>query len=381
MFSVCRRGMKKPAACIQTFGCQMNEHDSEKIAHVLSRSGYREASNPEDADLIILNTCTVREKAEQKVYSSLGRLRRLKKKGPGIIIGVGGCLAQQEGERRFERNAPPDFVFGTQNIHRLPALIEEVASGAKKCLAIDFQEENPLLGTSPRPGNGGRVKAFVTVMQGCNNYCSYCIVPYVRGEEVSRRPGEIIEEIQGLSGQGVKEIILLGQNVNSYGRGLEGNPTFADLLEGVDRIDGVERIRFTTSHPQYLSAELIHAFRDRDKRCEPVLLPVQSGSNRILRRMNRRYTREQYRARVEKLRETVEDMSITGDIIVGFPGESEEDFKDTMDLVEAVQFDGIFSFKYSSRKGTGSASFKDPLPEGLKLEKIRSLQQLQEGIT
>ena len=358
----------------------MNVYDSELIAIQMADLGYLQTSAVEKADLVILNTCTIRAKAEQKAFSFLGRLARLKKKKPGLIIGVGGCVAQQEGDQMLKRVPHLDLVFGTQAIDRLPVLISKIE--AKRCRIVDVaMTENPdpfepaLVEQSQNP-----VSRFVTIMRGCDNYCTYCVVPYVRGRETSRHPDNIIKEIKLVVDSGVKEVTLLGQNVNSYGK-KEGLLSFAQLLDRVQRIEGLSRIRFTTSHPKDFDQELINAFQTNDKLCNHIHLPVQSGSNRILKRMNRKYTRELYLDKVAKLRDTCPDIAITSDIIVGFPGESEADFNETLDLLKKVEYDGLFAFMYSDRPNAPATQLKAKIPEAQKSERLQILLDLQESYT
>ena len=364
---------------LKTYGCQMNEHDSEKILDILMGVNYHVTRTIHDADLILINTCTVREKPEHKVYSTLGRLRGLKERKEGLILGVGGCLAQQEGDRLLERFPYLDLVFGTHNLHRLPDLVEDIRKTRTRRCETCFYDRAPSMELIPRGEQ--KVRAYVTIMQGCDNYCSYCIVPLVRGSERSRPVGRILEEVQMLVDSGVKEVILLGQNVNSYGKGLRERPCFSALLRRIDEIDGLERIRFTTSHPKDLSRELIQCFRDLQKLCEHFHLPFQSGSNRILRRMNRGYSREDYLEKVGQLREVCPDIAITADVLVGFPGETERDFQDTLDLIEAVQFDNLFSFRFSKRKGTVAVDLSGQVPQKDKGERLKALQEIQKQIT
>ena len=372
--------MKQKAVFIKTFGCQMNEHDSEKIHRILGDHDYKLTENIDNADLVLLNTCSIREKAEHKVYSSLGRLRRLKDKNPKLIIGVGGCVAQQEGERLLRRVPYLDMVFGTHNIHKLPEFIHDVERTGKRILETSLYDSVPSLGVCSNPREK-EIKSYVTIMQGCDNYCSYCIVPYVRGREISRPSGEILEEVRILSEKGVKEITLLGQNVNSYGRGIAGDMTFPQLLHSINKIDGIERIRFTTSHPKDLSPELISCFGQLDKLCEHIHLPVQSGSNLVLKAMNRRYTAEEYIAKVERLRKACPKISITSDIIVGFPGETEKDFEDTLELIGVVKFNSLFSFKYSDRVETKASTLPEKVGDEVKGKRLSVLQTYQKLFT
>jgi tRNA-2-methylthio-N6-dimethylallyladenosine synthase len=365
---------------IMTFGCQMNEHDSLKIASLLEAEGYCLVEDPERADCVILNTCSVREKPQHKVYSALGRLRRLKAKRPYLVIGVGGCVAQQEGSRLLERVPYLDFVFGTHHIHQVPEMVRWAQEGRKRSCEISFESDVRSLHHCPRPLKD-EVRAYITIMQGCNNFCSFCVVPYVRGREQSRPPGEILAEAEALAARGVREVILLGQNVNSYGRDLPGSPSFPELLGLLNRVDGIHRIRFTTSHPKDLSVELMDALATLDKVCEHLHLPVQSGSSKVLAAMNRGYTREEYLAKVESLRDRVPGIALTTDVIVGFPGELEEDLQQTLSLLEAVRFDAIYSFKYSPRPMTRAFGLPGDPPEEVKGERLARVQRLQEEIT
>lgn len=365
---------------IETYGCQMNEHDSEQMLRLLERYDYRKAQKPEEADLILINTCSVREKPEHKVYSALGRYRKLKEK-KGVILGVTGCVAQQEGERLFERIPYLDMVLGTQAIPHLPNLLEKIERHKERVCEIGFDRSGAYLNPILPEKEKFQIKSYVTIMQGCDHFCSFCIVPYVRGRERSRPSHEIIDEVRHLVKMGIKEVCLLGQNVNSYGKGVEGEIRFPELLDQINRIEGLERIRFTTSHPEDLSDELIRSFSNLDKLCEHIHLPFQSGSDRILRRMNRRYTHSSYLEKVGLLRKACPSIAITADVMVGFPGEEEEDFQQTLSLLKEVQFDELFSFKYSPRKGTRAAQFEDQVDEGIKKERLFLLQKIQNEIT
>ena len=366
---------------LKTFGCQMNVHDSEKMLSILAEHEYRPTRDIHRADVILLNTCSVRAKPEHKVYSTLGRLEKLKEGNHQLIIGVGGCVAQQEGPRLLDRIGHLDLVLGTHNIHRLPELIRDVQATRRTVCAVDFCDEVRSLDISPIPSNGEKLKSYVTIMQGCDNFCSFCIVPHVRGREKSRPSENILGEIRALSKRDVREVALLGQNVNSYGRDLSGGLTFAQLLAHINEIEGTWRIRFTTSHPKDISEELIRAFGKLEKVCEHIHLPFQSGSDRVLERMNRGYTRKQYMEKARLLREACTDIGITADVMVGFPGEDERDFHETLDLIKRVQFDNLFSFKYSPRKGTEAARFPDQIDESTKSRRLRILQELQKQIT
>ena len=362
---------------IHTFGCQMNLHDSEQMAQLLGEAGYVKASEVGRADIIIINTCTVREKAAQKVYSHLGRLKKLKQKNPDLIMGVTGCLAQ-ELRGGFFRKAPYlDLVIGTHNIHRLAEIIGEIRDRRSQIVETSFRRSVQSLGirTLPSPGS---VSAFVTIMQGCNNFCSYCIVPYVRGREESRQSSDIIDEIKSLAGSGISEVTLLGQNVNSYGATLSGDVDFPELLRMINKIDGINRIRFTTSHPKDLSSDLAACFADLDTVCEHIHLPVQSGSDYVLKKMKRGYTVEEYLEKVHMLKDACPDISITSDMIVGFPGEKESDFQKTIDLMGKVRFDNTFSFRYCDRHGTASEGYDGKVEETVKHERLSRLQSFQE---
>ena len=365
---------------IETYGCQMNEHDSERMLRLLESFHYTETKEAHQADLILINTCSVREKPEHKVYSALGRFRKLKEK-KGTLIGVAGCVAQQEGERLLDRIPYLDMVIGTHAIPLIPQLLERVEVSGEQVCEIGFDREGEYLRTLLPQSPLAKVKAYITIMQGCDHFCSFCIVPYVRGRERSRPSGEILEEIRRLAEMGVKEVFLLGQNVNGYGKGLQGEVDFPHLLSRINEIEGIERIRFTTSHPADLSEALIESFSDLKKLCEHIHLPFQSGSDRILKAMHRGYTRESYLERIERLKEVCPSIAVTSDAIVGFPGEEEDDFKETLDLIEKVRFDDLFSFKYSPRKGTRAAQLPNQVDEELKQERLSLLQKIQREIT
>ncbi len=365
---------------VATFGCQMNVSDSEKIAAILQPAGYDQTSDHRRADLIILNTCSIRAKAEQKVYSELGRFKRLKQGERPILLAVGGCIAQQEGERLLSRIPYLDFVFGTHNLHQLPDLVQRAEVG-ERCAAVGFRDVDERLDLFPSDLTRGSVTRFVTVMQGCNNYCAYCIVPYVRGEEVSRRSADILAEISGMAANGVKEVTLLGQNVNSYGLTNPAEPDFATLLRSIAAIDGIERLRFTTSHPKDISAPLIACFAELGKLCSHIHLPAQSGSDAVLQSMGRGYSRSHYLRKIEELRCARPDIQITGDMIIGFPGETAADFQQTLDLMAEVGYADLFSFIYSPRPGTRAATLPDDLPHEEKQERLERLQGLQREMT
>jgi len=361
---------------LETFGCQMNENDSDRILGFLKDIKYSRTDRPENADLIIINTCSVRDKAEQKVYSILGRFRELKKERPWLIIGVSGCVAQQEGAALLKRVPYLDIVLGPHNIHKLKGYLDEVSLDRKRVVSTELYEtidDGEYSYTPPQIG----IKAFVSIMRGCNNFCSYCIVPYTRGREVSRPAPEIVEDVSRLVDSGVREVTLIGQNVNSY----EGGLGFPGLLREVANVAGIERVRFITSHPKDISDELIGLFKNEPKLCRHIHLPAQSGSDKILKRMRRGYSAAEYRSKVEKIRELYPDFAITTDIIVGFPGESERDFERTMELIESVRFDNIFSFMYSPRPKTKAAVMDDHVPLEIKSERLRLLQETQREIT
>jgi len=380
LFRKATKYMKTKHLYINTIGCQMNVYDSEQIAMGLKSLRYKMTTLPDKADLIIVNTCAIREKAEQKVFSFLGRLAGLKRKKPNLIIGVGGCVAQQEGANILQRLPYLDLVFGTHAIGRLPGIIKAIES--KKCRIVDVEmsEQVEELDFITNEYHKGKVTSFVTIMQGCDNYCTYCVVPYVRGRETSRNPDKIINEIRNLVKSGVREVTLLGQNVNSYGK-KEGLCTFPELLALVNKIDGLLRIRFTTSHPKDLSPDLVLAFKDLDKICNHIHLPIQSGSNSVLKRMNRKYSRKLYLEKIEKLRNICPDIAVTSDIIVGFPGETRADFEETLELIEKVGFDGLFAFKYSDRPNAVAARFEEKISEKEKKERLQQVLNLQAHFT
>jgi tRNA-2-methylthio-N6-dimethylallyladenosine synthase len=367
---------------LQTYGCQMNQYDSERITQVMGPMDYERTDRIETADLVILNTCSVRDRAEQKVYSALGRWKELKEQREGIVIGVGGCVAQQEGAKLLKRLPHLDLVFGTHNIHKLPQMVEQVQVSRTRPVETAFYRE-PSYMEDPRSRPDVRgAKAFVTIMQGCNKVCSFCIVPYVRGREVSRPSGKIVDEIESLIRQGVKEVMLLGQNVNSYGKTSPGEISFAELLSRVNGIDGLQRIRFTTSHPQDLSPELIEAFATLDKLCEHLHLPVQSGADSVLFRMRRGYTCDEYLARIDRLRQRCPDVALSTDIIVGFPGETDAEFADTLEMLRQVEYDEIYSFVYSPRPQTVSAKiYDDDVGGEIKKARLQQVQSLQKEIS
>lgn len=367
---------------IQTYGCQMNQHDSERIVQVMRRMDYVPTDNPENADLIVLNTCSVRDKAEQKVYSALGRWRELKQLKKDLIIGVSGCVAQQEGESLLRRIPYLDLVFGTHNIHKLPEMVRQVEMlGQRPAELAFYRDPSYMEGPEGRPEVHGP-KAFVTIMQGCNKVCSFCIVPYVRGREISRSSEKIVREIQDLTRHSVKEVMLLGQNVNSYGKHSPGELTFPELLNRINAIEGLERIRFTTSHPQDLSPQLIEAYAELEKLCEHLHLPVQSGSDAVLRRMRRGYSREEYLSRLRSLRDRCPQVALSTDIIVGFPGETEQEFEQTLAILREVAYDEIFAFMYSPRPHTAATKlYQEHVSEEVKKERLTQIQRVQNEIS
>ena len=369
---------RRPTAFIQTFGCQMNARDSEKLLGILEEAGFVQGAD-ENSDFVLYNTCTVRENANLKVYGRLGYLGGLKRKNPDMLIALCGCMMQEpqvvEKIRKSYRHV--DIIFGTHNIFRLAELIFRRLT--EKKMVVDIWEGTDAIVEDLPVERKYPFKSGVNIMFGCNNFCSYCIVPYVRGRERSRNPEDIIHEIEGLVADGVVEVMLLGQNVNSYGKTLEEPITFAELLRRVEQIDGLERIRFMTSHPKDLSDELIEVMKNSRKICKHLHLPVQSGSSRILKQMNRKYTKEQYLELVDKLRAAVPDISLTTDIIVGFPGETEEDFQETLDVVRRVRYDSAFTFIYSKRTGTPAAAMEDQVPEDVVKERFdRLLKEVQD---
>ncbi|MDQ1309974.1 MAG: tRNA-2-methylthio-N6-dimethylallyladenosine synthase [Pseudomonadota bacterium] len=365
-----------PRVHVRTHGCQMNEYDSARMADVLRESGgYEPTDDPAAADLLLLNTCSVREKAQEKVFSLLGQWRLLKLARPGVIIGVGGCVASQEGEGITARAPFVDLVFGPQTLHRLPEMIERVQAGGRAVVDVSFPEIEKF-DRLPEPRATGAT-VFVSIMEGCSKYCTFCVVPYTRGEEVSRSVAQVMDEIRGLAAQGASEIVLLGQNVNAYRGALDGGgyADLAALIYFVAEVPGVERIRFTTSHPVEFRDSLVEAYRDVPQLANFLHLPVQSGSDRILALMKRGHTVLEYKQKIRRLRAVRPDICISSDFIVGFPGETERDFEATMDLIAEVGFDQSFSFLYSRRPGTPAASLPDDLPHSVKQARLERLQQ------
>lgn len=356
-----------------TYGCQMNEHDTEKLNAMLADMGYDTTKKFEDADLIIFNTCAVRENAEFKVYGNLGHIKKLKETRPDLILAVCGCMMQQpqvvaEIKKKYKY---VDLVFGTHNIINFPALLEDTLTGKGQVVEVWEKEGDVVEGL--RSVRKKTIKAYVNIMYGCNNFCTYCIVPYTRGRERSRKVEDIVDEVRTLAEAGTREVMLLGQNVNSYGKTLETPVDFADLLMAVNEIEGIERIRFMTSHPKDISQKLLDTMAKADKVCEYLHLPFQAGSNNVLKRMNRRYTREQYLDIIHRARTLMPDLGVTTDIIMGFPGETDEDFEDTLDIIKRVGYDSAFTYLYSIRTGTPAATYEDQVPEDVKHARITEL--------
>ncbi len=364
---------------IKTFGCQMNEYDSDKMADVLhAAQGYEPTTNVDEADLILFNTCSVREKAQEKVFSDLGRIKHLKEKG--VLIGVGGCVASQEGEAIIARAPYVDVVFGPQTLHRLPQLLAQRAAQMRPQVDISFPEIEKFDHLPPAKVEGAT--AFVSIMEGCSKYCSYCVVPYTRGEEVSRPFDDVLTEVAGLASQGVKEVTLLGQNVNAYRGAMGGTSDIADfalLIEVVAEIPGIERIRYTTSHPNEFTQRLVDVYARVPQLVSHLHLPVQHGSDRILMAMKRGYTAMEYKSTVRKLRAIRPNISLSSDFIVGFPGETDDDFNKLMSLIADIGFDASFSFVYSARPGTPAATLTDDTPQAVKLKRLQALQAVIDG--
>lgn len=360
-------------ALVITHGCQMNEHDSEKISWLLEKMGYKIVEEIEDANFIIVNTCSVRHSAEDKVYGQLGNLKNLKNKRKNLKIAVCGCMMQRKESREYviEKFPNVDIIFGTNNIWKLPELIYSSYNGKK--LSIDI-EDNPLdIDDNLGANRLYSFKSYVNIMYGCNNFCSYCIVPYTRGRETSRKPSDIIKEVKNLALNGTREVTLLGQNVNSYGKNFDNGYEFYNLLEEINEIDGIERIRFMTSHPKDISDELIYSFKNLDKLSNFLHLPVQAGSSRVLKLMNRKYTKEDYLRKIDKIKNINPGIALSTDLMVGFPGETEEDFKDTLDLVKKVEYDTSFTFIYSVRENTPAAKRTDQVPDKVKHDRFERL--------
>ncbi len=362
---------------IQTFGCQMNDHDSQMLARLLEQDGYLEVAEASAADVVLVNTCAIRDKAEQKVYSQLGRYRELKRERPELVLAVGGCVAQGEGRQVLKRAPHVDLVFGTQTVHEVPDLLRAVRAHRRPVVATELPSDPARLARLYANARAHGPKAFVTVMQGCDNYCAYCVVPYVRGREVSRPADEVVAEVERLAAEGVVEVALLGQNVNSFGQKPKGSEDFAGLVRRVAGVPGIRRVRFTTSHPKDLDPRLIACFATEPKVMPHLHLPIQSGSDRILAAMGRGYTVAGYLELVDRVRAARPGIALTSDIIVGFPGETEEDFAGTLAVMERVVFDNLFSFQFSPRPGTAAARLPDPVPAAVRGERLARLQALQ----
>ena len=371
--------LQKKRAFIGVYGCQMNISDAERMEGQLATLGYERTEDMARADLILLNTCCVRETAEDKVYGKIGEIKHIKRANPALIFGITGCMAQKEGEALIRRAPHIDFVLGTNKVHELKATVRRLES-ARRGPVVDV-----LLGDAPLPENvpierTGRLSAWVPIMYGCNNFCTYCIVPYVRGREHSRRPEDVVREVEEAAAQGFKEITLLGQNVNSYGKDHK-LASFAELLLMVDAVKGVERVRYMTSHPKDLSDAVIDAVRQGRHICPHFHLPVQHGSDRILRAMNRVYRKDAYRSLVERIRAAVPDASLTTDLIVGFPGETEEDFEELLDFLREIRYDAAYTFLYSKRSGTPAATMEEQVEDSVKKERLHRLMEVQNEIS
>ncbi|MEW6325355.1 MAG: tRNA (N6-isopentenyl adenosine(37)-C2)-methylthiotransferase MiaB [Nitrospirota bacterium] len=359
---------------IQTYGCQMNDHDSERMAGLLAPEGYQPTARPDEADLILMNTCSIREKAEQKAFSELGRIQQLQRSRPELIVGVAGCMARQEGAALVQRHPWIRLVFGSKQIDQLPRLLRETVHSGRPVVAVD--DPAGMAPSLPARRAAG-ARAWVSIMEGCENQCSFCVVPHTRGRERSRWSGEIVEEIRGLVAAGYREVTLLGQNVNSYGRTSSEGVTFAELLRRLSAIEGLARIRFTTSHPMAVTDAMIDAMAELPAVCEHLHLPMQSGSDRVLDRMRRDYTRADYRRRAGALRARVTGLALTTDIIVGFPGETEEDFEQTLDAVREFAFTALFAFRYSPRPNTAALSLDGRVDEATAARRLQRLFSLQ----
>ncbi|MFN2340337.1 MAG: tRNA (N6-isopentenyl adenosine(37)-C2)-methylthiotransferase MiaB [Halanaerobium sp.] len=366
---------------IITYGCQMNEHDSERLAGMLEEMGYQPIDELAEADIILLNTCIIRENAELKVFGKLGELKRYKRENPDLIIGIGGCMMQQDQpvDEVYKKYRHVDLIFGTHNIHHLPDLINKIEETRDRVVEV-WDQEKGLIPDLPSQRESEH-SAWISIIQGCDNFCTYCIVPYVRGRERSRPVVSIVEEAERLAADGVKEITLLGQNVNSYGNDLEKESNFPRLLEELNKVEKLKRIRFMTSHPRDFSDELLKKIKNLPKVADHIHLPVQSGSNKVLKEMNRGYTREYYLERVKKIQQEIPEAAVSTDFIVGFPGESEENFEKTMELVRELKFDMAYTFIYSPRSGTPAARRDDQIEEEVKKERLNRLMELQNKIS
>ena len=361
-----------------TYGCQMNVSDAERMEGQLRTMGYETAESMEEADLILINTCCVRESAEDRVYGKIGEIKQLKRRNPELIFGITGCMAQKEGERLIERAPHIDFVLGTNKVHELVPTVEKIAAAREHVVDV-FLSDAGMPENIP-VARGNHVSAWIPIMYGCNNFCTYCIVPYVRGREHSRLPEDVTAEVAEAVRQGYREVTLLGQNVNSYGKDHK-KADFADLLRQVDQVPGIRRVRFMTSHPKDLSDRVIEAIRDGEHLCEHIHLPVQYGTDRILKAMNRVYTVEAYRDLVRRIRTALPEVSLTTDLIVGFPGETEQDFEETLDFLREIRFDAAYTFLYSRRSGTPAAQMEQQVEEDVKKARLRTLMEVQNAIS
>lgn len=366
---------------IETYGCQMNEHDTEKMAAMLEQLEMAPVSSADCAEVVIINTCSIREKAEHKVYSAVGKLKSLKTANPDVVIIVSGCVAQQEKDKLLKRAAHLDAVIGTHSISRLPEILAQVRKNRSRLNVTEFSADVKSLHMQAPRKSLSRVCSYVTIMQGCSNFCSYCVVPFTRGPEQSRPSAEILEEVVGLVENGVREITLLGQNVNAYGNDLSNGDTFSGLLKKLDAINGLMRIRFTTSHPRDFNEDLIWAMANLPSVCEHIHLPLQSGSDKILHMMRRGYAFSEYLKKIEMLRDKIPGVALTADMIVGFPGETEEDFEQSLSALSRIRYDQIFSFKYSPRPSTAARKMPGQVPETTKAERLERVHRLQDEIT
>ncbi len=368
----------KKTVCLLTYGCQMNISDSERMAGQLSEMGYTETTELGQADVILINTCCVRESAEDKIHGKIGEIKHLKQSKPHLVFGVTGCMAQKDGDALLKRAPHVDFVLGTNKVHELGNVIREVQ--ASNGHIVDLSTGDAPLPEDMKVARGGKLSAWVPIMYGCNNFCTYCIVPYVRGRERSRELAEVVREVEDVAAKGFKEVTLLGQNVNSYGKDTNG-PDFADLLAAVDKVKGIERVRYMTSHPRDLSDKAIEVIRNSAHICKHFHLPVQYGSDKLLKAMNRGYTTDYYRELVKKIRTAVPDASITTDLIVGFPGETAADFQQMLDFLREIRYDAAYTFLYSKRSGTPAAEMEDQVPQEVKKARLQELMDLQNSIS
>ena len=373
------KGILRKKAFIGVYGCQMNISDAERMEGQLATLGYARTADMQNADLILLNTCCVRETAEDKVYGKIGEIKHIKRRNPALIFGITGCMAQKEGEALIRRAPHIDFVLGTNKVHELREVVQELAAKRRAHIVDVFLSDAPLPEDVPIERTG-RLSAWVPIMYGCNNFCTYCIVPYVRGREHSRLPEDVVREVAEAAAQGFKEITLLGQNVNSYGKD-HRRADFAELLRMVDAVEGIERVRYMTSHPKDLSDDVIAAVRESRHICPHFHLPVQHGSDRILKAMNRVYRKDAYRALVERIRAAVPEVSLTTDLIVGFPGETAEDFAELLDFLQEIRYDAAYTFLYSKRSGTPAATMAEQVADAVKKERLHRLMEVQNAIS